>query len=289
MYRFLEDLTSAPFRPQLTVNQLSRASHGGSNEFAHRLWVGDRPMTSNPGACTRILIVEDDRAFRTMCRAAFGHEASLQIVASCCSAREAMVAISRATVDVALVDLGLPDGSGIDVIKAIRRHQPKCDIMVISVFQDEEIALRAIEAGAAGYLLKDSAPLDIVASIRSLRAGGAPINPMIARFLLDRFRPSDTSRRIPKRPAGALALSAREIEILRIVAKGLSLAEIAGLLGISVNTAKTHVKRIYHKLAVRSRTEAIFEAQCLGLLRPPDDVDRELGRRRAASTADSES
>jgi len=246
-------------------------------------------MTLNPKACTRILILEDDPVCCMMCRAAVAHDASFEIVASCCSIREAMVAIRRASVDVALVDLGLRDGSVIDVIKAIRQRQPRCEVMVISVLQDEELVLRAIEAGAAGYLLKDSAPADIVASIRALRAGGAPINPMIARFLLDRFRPSDTSRRIPKRPAGALALSAREIEILRIVAKGLSLAEIAGLLGISVNTAKTHVKRIYHKLAVRSRTEAIFEAQCLGLLRPPDDVDRELGRRRAASTADSES
>jgi DNA-binding NarL/FixJ family response regulator len=255
-------------------------------------------MTSNPGTCTRILIVEDDRAFRTMCRAAFGHEVSLQIVASCCSAREAMVAISRATVDVALVDLGLPDGSGIDVIKAIRRHQPKCDIMVISVFQDEEIALRAIEAGAAGYLLKDSAPPDIVASIRSLRAGGAPINPMIARLLLDRIRPPDaTPRPYPPRragegregaPAGALALSDREIEILRIVAKGLSLAEIARLLGISVNTVKTHVKRIYHKLAVSSRTEAVFEAQCMGLLRSTGGIDREFGGRGDVSAIHSE-
>jgi DNA-binding NarL/FixJ family response regulator len=89
---------------------------------------------------------------------------------------------------------GLPDGSGIDVIKAIRRWQPRCDVMVISVFQDEEVVLRAIEAGAAGYLLKDSAPPDVVASIRALRAGGAPISPMIALLLLDRIRPPDATR-----------------------------------------------------------------------------------------------
>jgi DNA-binding NarL/FixJ family response regulator len=200
-----------------------------------------------------------------------------------------MLAIGRASVDIALVDLGLPDGSGIDVIKAIRQRQPQCDVMVISVFQDEELVLRAIEAGAAGYLLKDSAPADIVASIRALRAGGAPINPMIARLLLDRLRRRDATRQTPRRPAGALALSEREIEILRIVAKGLSLAEIGKLLGISVNTVKTHVKRIYHKLAVRSRTEAIFEAQCMGLLRSTDGNDREFGDRRAVSTINSES
>jgi DNA-binding NarL/FixJ family response regulator len=245
-------------------------------------------MTLNPRACTRILIVEDDPAFRMMCRAAIGRDALLKIVASCRCARQAMIAISRATVDVALVDLGLPDGSGIDVIKAIRRRQPRCDVMVISIFQDEEVVLGAIEAGAAGYLLKDSAPPDIVASIRALRAGGAPINPMIARLLLDRIRPRDATRQTTGRPA-ALALSEREIEILRIVAKGLSLAEIAKLLGISVNTVKTHVKRIYHKLAVSSRTEAVFEAQCMGLLRSIGRNDREFGGRRAVSTINSES
>ncbi len=231
----------------------------------------DRSMTSNPRAWTRILIVEDDPAFRMMCRAAIGRDALLKIVAS------------------ALVDLGLPDGSGIDVIKAIRRRQPRCDVMVISVFQDEEAVLGAIEAGASGYLLKDSTPPDIVASIRALRAGGAPINPMIARLLLDRIRPCDATRQTTGRPAGALALSEREIEILRIVAKGLSLAEIAKLLGISVNTVKTHVKRIYCKLAVSSRTEAIFEAQSMGLLRSADGNDREFGGRRAVNTINSES
>jgi DNA-binding NarL/FixJ family response regulator len=150
-------------------------------------------MTSNPGAFTRILIVEDDPAFRMMCQAAIGHDASLELVASCSCARQAMVAVCRTSIDVALVDLGLPDGSGIDVIRAIRYQQPRCDIMVISVFQDEEVVLRAIEAGAAGYLLKDSPPSDIVAAIRAMRAGGAPINPMIARLLLDRIRPPDAT------------------------------------------------------------------------------------------------
>ena len=160
--------------------------------------------------------------------------------------------------------------------------------MVISIFQDEEVVLRAIEAGATGYLLKDSAPPDVIASIRALRAGGAPINPMIARLLLDRIRPADATRQTTRRPAGAPAMSEREIEILRVVAKGLSLVEIAELLGISVNTVKTHVKRIYHKLAVNSRTEAVFEAHCMGLLRSIGGIDRKFGRRRAVSTINSE-
>jgi DNA-binding NarL/FixJ family response regulator len=246
-------------------------------------------MASNPGACTRILIVDDDPAFRMMCRAAIGRDPSLEVVASCSRVRQATIAIARASIDVALVDLALPDGSGIDVIKAIRRRQPQCDVMVISVFDDEEAVLGAIAAGATGYLLKDSAPHDIVSSIRAMRAGGAPINPMIARLLLDRIRPPGATRPMIRRPAGALALSEREIEILRLVAKGLTLVEIAGLLGISVNTVKTHVKRIYHKLAVNSRTEAVFEAHCMGLLRSIGGINREFGGRRAVRTIDNES
>jgi len=121
-----------------------------------------------------------------------------------------------------------------------------------------------------------------------LRAGGAPINPMIARLLLDRIRPADATRQTTRRPAGAPAMSEREIEILRVVAKGLSLVEIAELLGISVNTVKTHVKRIYHKLAVNSRTEAVFEAHCMGLLHSIGDIDREFGG-GAVSTINSDS
>jgi DNA-binding NarL/FixJ family response regulator len=247
----------------------------------------------NPVARTRILIVEDDRAFRMMCEAVIRHDGLLETVASCGSAREATAVLDHVKADVGLVDLGLPDGSGVDVIRAIRRRQPRCDVMVISVFHDEEAVVRAIEAGATGYLLKDSAPPDIAGSIHALRAGGAPISPMIARLLLDRMRSSGAARKATGRRAAVLALSEREIEILGIVAKGLSLGDIGRLLGISVNTVKTHVKRIYHKLAVKSRTEAVFEAQCMGLLRSARGnaagADDESGDRRTASTGDGES
>jgi DNA-binding NarL/FixJ family response regulator len=139
---------------------------------------GRRPDgSSNLEAPSRILIVEDDPAFRMTCEVAIRHDVLLQTVASCGCAREAVAAVECAEIDVALVDLGLPDGSGVDVIRTIRRRQPRCDVMVISVFHDEEMVLRAIEAGATGYLLKDSAPPDITGSIHALRAGGAPIDP----------------------------------------------------------------------------------------------------------------
>jgi DNA-binding NarL/FixJ family response regulator len=248
---------------------------------------------SNPDVRTRILIVDDDPAFRMMCEAAVRLDGLLETVASCGCAREAMAALVHGEIDVALVDIGLPDRSGVDVIRAIRRRQPRCDVMVISVFHDEEVVLRAIEAGATGYLLKDSAPPDIAGSIHALRAGGAPVSPMIARLLLDRLRSPDRAPQAAGTPPGALVLSEREIEILNIVARGLSLADVGSLLGISVNTVKTHVKRIYHKLAVKSRMEAVFEAQCMGLLRSASDdipgIDDISGGRRTAGTFDGDS
>jgi DNA-binding NarL/FixJ family response regulator len=287
-------------------------------------------MASKHTACVGVLIVEDNTTFRVSCEAAIASDSLLKIVASCCSVQQAMSVVKHEPIDVALVDLGLPDGSGIDVIKAIRRRQPDCDVMVMSIFDDEDLVLRAIEAGATGYLLKDSPPHDIVAAIRALRAGGAPISPMIARLLLDRLRSPDPARQahvaakwirfadeghaplsesrthpasdlstggsptagcaLAAGPAaGTLRLSEREIEILHLIARGLSLAEIATLLVISVNTVKTHVKRTYQKLAVSSRTEAIFEAQCMGLLLSTGGLDGEHRGGRAARADHHES
>lgn len=239
---------------------------------------------------TRILIVEDDAACRAKLSAAIQLAPSFNVVASCRCARHAISTIKCERIDVALVDLGLPDGSGIEVIKAIHDGQPKCDVMVVSIFDDEELVLGAIEAGATGYLLKDSEPFEIIDCIHALRAGGAPISPMIARLLLGRIRLAQAAPETDAAPARwALNLSEREREVLRIVSKGMTLAEIAALLEISVNTVKTHVKRIYQKLAVSSRTEAIFEAHRMGLLGSALGLDRECGSRRADSTVHNKS
>jgi len=208
---------------------------------------------------TRILIVDDEPRFRASFSEIIVREPSFVLVAACATAAEAFALIEREPLDVALVDLGLPDASGLDVIRALKRSPAQCEVMVISVFGDEDLVLASIEAGATGYLLKDSLPTQFVACIQELRAGGAPISPMIARLLLNRVRPLAA-------PVAPLELSERELEILRIVAKGFSVAEIAQLLAISANTVKTYVKRIYQKLAVSSRSEAIYEAGRMGLL-----------------------
>jgi DNA-binding NarL/FixJ family response regulator len=166
---------------------------------------------------------------------------------------------------VLLVDLGLPDGSGIELIREVSRRHPATDIMVVSVFGDEEHVLASIEAGATGYILKDSLPEEFVALIAQLRAGGSPISPLIARRLLKRFVPGPVAASsIAALPEAAL--SARESEVLGLIAKGFNFAEIARLLSVSPHTVTAHVKKIYHKLAVHSRGEAVYEATRMGLL-----------------------
>lgn len=176
---------------------------------------------------------------------------------------ESAFGLLRATeVDVLLVDLGLPDRSGLEVIRFARKHRPRTDLMVVTVFTDERHVFRSIEAGATGYLLKDASVAELRAAIFELHAGGSPISPLMARHLLNRLRP------VPPAGGGKLPLSAREVDVLQVVAKGLSVSETAGVLQLSPMTVATHVKNIYRKLAVNSRTEAVYEAGRLGLLVP---------------------
>ena len=171
--------------------------------------------------------------------------------------------------DVLLVDLGLPDASGIEVIRHASRTLPKCECMVVTVFGDEEHVLASIEAGAAGYLLKDATPENFLAGIRELINGGSPISPIIARRLLKRFQSENGT--VTAESAGGtaddVALSQREKEILHLASKGFNYPEMGKLMGISPHTVTSHVKKIYRKLAVHSRGEAVFEANRMGLIR----------------------
>ena len=175
--------------------------------------------------------------------------------------------------DVLLVDIGLPSGSGITLIRHVRAHLPHCEAMVVTVFAEEQGVLACIQAGATGYLLKDATGERIAAAIHELRDGGSPISPSIARRVLARFRiaPTPAPAAPAATPAGAAPtdgspLSQRETEILRLVAKGFSFETVGEVLGISSHTVVTHVKKIYRKLAVHSRGEAVYEAGQMGLL-----------------------
>jgi DNA-binding NarL/FixJ family response regulator len=224
---------------------------------------------------TRVLIVEDDPLMRARYAQMLAQDPSFEIVASVGTAAEGMAMADLRVPDVLLIDLGLPDLSGIEVIRHATRNNPKCECMVVTVFGDEEHVLASIEAGAAGYLLKDATAEAFLDGIRELINGGSPISPIIARRLLRRFQaqgPEDTAAGGGTAPAdGAeepgVALSAREREILLLASKGFNYPEMGKLMGISPHTVTSHVKKIYRKLAVHSRGEAVFEANRMGLIR----------------------
>ncbi len=210
------------------------------------------------------MVVEDDPAFLTRFCGIVACDPEFELFAAVTDLASARQAMSRAAPDVLLTDLGLPDGSGIELIRETARRFPATDIMVITVFNDEDHVLASVEAGATGYILKDSMPEEFVGLIRQLRDGGSPISPVIARQLLKRFKP--TAAVPDARPHEDAGLSARESEVLSFIAKGFSYCEIARLLGISPHTVTTHVKKIYQKLAVHSRGEAVYEAGKMGLI-----------------------
>jgi DNA-binding NarL/FixJ family response regulator len=219
-----------------------------------------------PASRHSILLVEDDPATRARLARAIERHPKLRLTGEAGSVREGIAELDRGAPDVLLADLGLPDGSGIDLIREVRRRRYSTESMVITVFGDEKHVVAAIEAGASGYLLKDGTSEYVGESILELLDGGSPISPAIARHLLRRFRESPDPTRAPD-GAEAPSLTDREDEVLSLLVKGFTFPEIGKLLGISAHTVTTHVKHIYEKLEVRSRAEAVYEALQLGILK----------------------
>lgn len=217
----------------------------------------------------RVLIVEDDPSTRDYFAACVDGHAALALAGCVGDAASAIAWLDAPAnhLDVLLTDLGLPDGSGLQVIRHAARVRPRCECLVISMFGDEENVLASIEAGALGYIHKDSASEDVAQAILEMRAGGSPISPMIARRVLARLRPASSTA--TQQASAEPGLSAREQEVLELIARGFSYAEIAKLHALSVHTVQSHIKNLYRKLAVSSRSEAVFEAMQLGLLRRP--------------------
>jgi len=173
--------------------------------------------------------------------------------------------------DLIVLDLGLSDGSGLEIIEAARAAKLTTRILILTVFGDETSVISSLTAGADGYVLKDSAETELIGSIRHTLSGGSPISAPVAAYLLRHIRKdsalSATSETPQDDPLEATGITPREIELLSLLAKGLSYKEAASVLDISHHTVGTHVKAIYRKLAVNSRSEAVFEAVRSGLIR----------------------
>jgi DNA-binding NarL/FixJ family response regulator len=204
-------------------------------------------------------IVEDEPTTRAAIVDRLQSAGRFRVVWQAGTLGEARAALQRHRPEVAIVDLGLPDGSGLELIAEAHALSPPVLALVLTVFGDERKLIRAIECGARGYLLKDEPVIGLVDAIEQVCSGGAPISPAIARHLITRLTRAEA-------PAGESLLTPREVNVLRLAAKGYNHVEVAHLLGITANTVASYTRRIYEKLEVHSRAEAVFEATRLGLL-----------------------
>ena len=203
----------------------------------------------------RVVLVEDDAPLRAFLARTLSAAAGIVLLDAVGTVAAARQACARLRPDIVLTDLRLPDGHGLVLIGELRASQPELRSIVISVLADEANVVAAIRAGASGYLLKDDLPEDFARFIRSIAAGEAFLSPAIASYVIRTLQPATASTPKPEE-----ALSPREQEVLGLIARGSSYAEVAARLNISANTVGSYIKAIYRKLEVNSRSEAVFQA-----------------------------
>jgi len=212
-----------------------------------------------------IALVEDEPETRAALAQRIGAVDHFRLAWVADSLAEARAQLKQVPPSVLIVDIGLPDGSGLDLITEAHRRFPELPVLVLTVFGDEQKLIAAIERGARGYLLKDEPVIGLAEAIDQVHAGGAPISPAIARYLVAKL-----AREPSCAQSEGAVLTAREIEVLQLAAKGYNNGEVATLLDISANTVASYTRRIYEKLEVHSRSEAVYEATRLGLLTERD-------------------
>jgi len=226
---------------------------------------------AEPVSLSPTLIVEDEPAMQERLRYVLStlgcDENRISVTDSVAGARQLL---DKQGYGVVLVDIGLPDGSGVELIGWLQAHHPGVPAVVISAWRTEEIIFAALRAGAIGYLLKERDDIELGIALRSIEQGGAPIDPSIARHILAwlaTHQPPPAEAAVQTSGKAPAALTRRERKILELVSQGLSNRDMAESLSISRLTVECHTKNIYRKLAVSSRTEAVFEGRRHGLLR----------------------
>ncbi|WP_447775743.1 LuxR C-terminal-related transcriptional regulator [Variovorax boronicumulans] len=223
----------------------------------------------SPDLPVPVLIVEDDALMQRRIVGILGQLGyANDVLVLAATLADARVELARQPFALVLVDLGLPDGNGVELITQMSASNASMNaddgpgILVISAWSTDDLILNALRAGATGYVLKERDDLELLLSIRSVLRGGAPIDPFIARRILDLTQaPPATPGRV-----GEDVLTARELQILQLVAEGLTNREIAEQIFLSRHTVECHIKNIYRKLTVSSRTRAVFAARSRGLL-----------------------
>lgn len=205
---------------------------------------------------TRIAIVEDNKVIRESLAAYVHTDSSLRCVCACGSAAEAVSLLPQHQPEIVLMDIQLPGQSGIECTAYLKQLLPAVKIIMVTVYGDPDRIFKALRAGACGYLLKRCTPEELVAAIREVREGGAPMSREIARHVIAYFQQTT----VPPTGAEEIAeLSPREREILELVARGFADKEIADKLGVRHGTVRWHLQHVYEKLHVRSRTEAVVK------------------------------
>lgn len=222
-----------------------------------------------------VLIVEDDPECLNHFASAIRACDALRLAGAVNTRKQGLALIDAAPPDVLLTDFKLPDGYGIELIQHARRVAPHTQILVISVFADENTVINCVRAGASGYLLKDGSAHEIAAKVMELVNGGSPLSASVARYVLRSIQtvsepPAHAAAKQRYESRAVPNLTEREIGVLELLAKGFSPPEIAEILGISRHTVITHSRSIHRKLEVSSRSEAIYEALNLGLIRLRD-------------------
>ncbi|HTG82046.1 MAG TPA: response regulator transcription factor [Geobacteraceae bacterium] len=205
----------------------------------------------------QIMVVEDTKTVRFMLVALLEGQSDHKVVAAVETVEEALEFLAHNCADLVILDLCLPGLSYDQAVSAIKTASPDIDILVFTVSEEDETVFSALKAGAVGYILKSAKPLEIIAAIDEIKAGGSPMSPSIARKVLREFQ----GPQITEELQGMISpLSSRETEILDLLYKGFNFTQIADTLFISPHTVHTHIKKIYSKLHVNSRSQAIYEA-----------------------------
>jgi DNA-binding NarL/FixJ family response regulator len=211
-----------------------------------------------------VLLVDDQALVRSGFRMILEERDDIGVVGEAADGREAIAEAARTSPDVVLMDVRMPEVDGIEATARILAERPQTRVLILTTFDLDEYVARALRAGASGFLLKDVRPAQLVDAIRVVAAGDALLAPTVTRRLLDRFADS-----LDAPPPPALdSLTEREREILKLVAEGLSNAEVAERLVVGESTVKTHVSAVLRKLQLRDRVQMVIAAYDAGLVRP---------------------
>jgi len=201
----------------------------------------------------RVVIVDDHSLLREGTRQILLHDPGIEVVGESGRGDEAVKLVAELQPDVVLLDLRLPGLPGIEAARRIAKESPATRVLVVTAYDEEDYVLEALQAGAAGYLLKTAPAAELVDAVHAVAAGTTVLEPSISAALARRWTRSDG-------PGGAGQLSTRELEVLRMTAHGMANKEIARKLGLSLRTVEGHLNRTFAKLGVASRTEAVFTA-----------------------------